>query len=74
MHKMKNVHGVRGKGTKHQPFKSSASGKWKRFTHAHQGTVDVSNRTGSKLLEASGLSSSHFLLTTSGVKHPKKPE
>lgn len=47
------------------PFKSSASGRWNRFTHAHHGTIDVSNTTSSLLLDDTGLASSNFLLTTS---------
>lgn len=48
-----------------KPLSSSASGKWYLFTHAHQGTIEVSKSMGLSLLDDSGLSWSHFLLLAS---------
>mmetsp|Transcript_6304 Transcript_6304/g.39261 ORF Transcript_6304/g.39261 Transcript_6304/m.39261 type:complete len:210 (+) Transcript_6304:1830-2459(+) len=36
------------------PLRRSASGRWKRFTQAHQGIMPVSKLTGSSLLHAAG--------------------
>jgi hypothetical protein len=48
-----------------KPLRSSASGRWNLFIHAHHGIIEVSKTTGSSLLDDSGLPSSHFLLLTS---------
>lgn len=50
----------------YQPLSNSASGRWNLLIHVNHGMIEVSKITGSSLLDASGLSSSHFLLLTSG--------